>query len=196
MLVLCGAVLCGTEWFFIYFSEYVSADELDLNGIRQEASCRVLYASQWTQPKAVAHSPPVLSSTCSRQMLPGTKFHLQAPVLERKQSTCKFCIDFSEHKYFPLGICCIPGYIAQVHPNSWNISFELHSSGPIPCGWSNLQTLMKLKNHIYQKISRNVSSWKLQVYLALNPIMIRFKTVHFSQRNLRTSPSFHLPQIK
>lgn len=103
---------------------------------------------------------------------------------ECRQLTCTFLID-SKHKYFPTSICLLSprlNYKFNQTLETHHLDFTQLFYAPYNVGGLNSACCQNLRMIFIQKIPRHISSWKLPKYLALNLIMIRFKSTVFSLR--------------
>lgn len=136
-------------------------------------------------------STSLLSLPCSWRKPPGTNFSCKAKLSECRQHTARSLLILSTNIFPPVFIYSPPCHQVklQVQPNSWNTSCKLHGTvlDPTQRGWPKFCTLSKLMMFI-QKIPRALSSWKVPKYLALNLIMIRWKSMLFWLRLLDYLP--------
>lgn len=161
-------------------TDHSSVTKLDLYGISQAASNSV--SQQVNVPNQ--ESTSLLFSACYWWMPSSTNLNCKPVFPECRQLTCTFLID-SEHKYFPTSICLLSprlNYKFNQTLETHHLDFTEQFYAPYNVGGLNSACCQNLRMIFIQKIPRHISSWKLPKYLALNLIMIRFKSMVFSLR--------------
>lgn len=149
-------------------------DKFDVNVIGQVAVLHSRSMGLNQEPTSLLFSP------CYWQTPSGTNFSCKIEL--SVDATCLhipywFWARIFSHKYLHSPRL---NYKFKQTLETHHLNFTKQFYAPYNAGGLNSAYCQNLRMIFIQKIPRNISSWQLPKYLALNLIMIRFKTVVFS----------------